>query len=151
MNKHEYICRVTEVVAEKATCPKAAVGAVFVSGDYEILATGYNGAPRGLRDCGEAGCLLDSKGDCVRSSHAELNAIVQAAKRGTPLRGSRLYVTRFPCLTCAKAIVNLGAAEVNAKTADRCERSVRFLIDAGIRVHTWDGATVWYTGETEVD
>jgi dCMP deaminase len=151
MTKHEYICRVAEVVAEKATCPKASVGAVFVSRDMEILATGYNGAPRGLENCHEAGCLLDSRGDCVRSAHAELNAIVQAAKRGTPLEGSRLYVTRFPCLTCAKAIVNLGATEVHAKTRDKCERSVRFLMEAGIRVCTWNGAQVWYTGETEVD
>ncbi len=143
MNKHDYICEVTRVVARKGTCLKAKVGAVFVSEDHEILATGYNGAPRGLPSCEEAGCLLDSRGNCVRTSHAELNAVVQAAKRGTPLQGSTLYVTRFPCLTCAKALINLGLGQLRPETTDKAERSAKFLLDAGVGITAWNGVQLW--------
>lgn len=107
MTKDEYIITVAEAVKSKSTCPQDQVGAVFISDDHEILSTGYNGAPRGLPHCKE-GC----EGKCPTSVHAEANAIVQAAKRGSRLEGSTLFVTRFPCAQCAMLIVNLRVKEV---------------------------------------
>lgn len=105
------------LVATRATCPRRSVGAVIVK-DRRILSTGYNGAPAGLPHCppnGESqewpnGCLM--AGHCVRSLHAEQNALLQAAKIGVPCEGSTMYVTCQPCNTCAKMIINAGIERV---------------------------------------
>ena len=104
--------KVAHDFSEMATCPRAKVGCVLVSPDRHILSTGYNGAPSGAAHCLEMGCLEDSYGHCARSVHAEMNAITQAAKRGTALRGCTCYLTLKPCLTCAKALIQVGAARI---------------------------------------
>jgi dCMP deaminase len=94
--------------AKRSTCPRANVGCVIASSDNHTLSTGYNGAPSGAKHCLEIGCIPDNYGHCSRSVHAELNAITQAAKRGTSLNGGTAYLTLMPCLTCAKALIQVG-------------------------------------------
>lgn len=104
--------KVARDFSEMSTCPRAKVGCVLVSHDRYILSTGYNGAPSGAAHCLTMGCLEDSYGHCARSVHAEMNAITQAAKRGTSLRGCTCYLTLKPCLTCAKALIQVGAEKI---------------------------------------
>ncbi len=108
---------ICKLVATRSTCERRAVGAVIVK-DKRILATGYNGAPSGLSHCPPeggshdwpVGCLR--AGHCIRSLHAEQNALLQAAKIGIPCADSTIYVTCQPCNTCAKMIINAGISRV---------------------------------------
>jgi dCMP deaminase len=108
----EYFLKVASVVAERSTCRRHHVGAVAVRNKH-ILATGYNGAPAGLKDCLELGCLRDEQGipsgtrqEMCRGIHAEQNVIIQAALHGVSLEGSTIYCTHTPCVLCAKMLVN---------------------------------------------
>jgi dCMP deaminase len=108
----EYFLKIASVVAERSTCRRHHVGAVAVK-DKHILATGYNGAPSGLKDCLELGCLRDELGipsgtrqEVCRGIHAEQNVIVQASLHGVSLEGSTIYCTHTPCVLCAKMLVN---------------------------------------------
>jgi len=108
----EYFLKVASVVAERSTCLRHHVGAVAVR-DKHILATGYNGAPAGLKDCLELGCLRDEMNiksgtmhEVCRAIHAEQNVIIQAALHGVSLEGATIYVTHSPCILCAKMLVN---------------------------------------------
>jgi len=108
----EYFLKVASVVAERATCRRHHVGAVAAR-DKHILSTGYNGAPAGLKDCLELGCLRDelnipsgTRHEICRGIHAEQNVIIQAALHGISLEGSTIYCTHTPCNLCAKMLVN---------------------------------------------
>jgi len=108
----EYFLKVASVVAERSTCRRHHIGAVAVR-DKHILATGYNGAPSGLQDCLELGCLRDERGipsgerqEICRGIHAEQNVIIQASLHGVSLEGSTIYATHTPCVLCAKMLVN---------------------------------------------
>ncbi|MFC1981546.1 cytidine/deoxycytidylate deaminase family protein [Chloroflexota bacterium] len=108
----EYFLKIASVVAERATCRRHHVGALAVR-DKHILATGYNGAPSGARDCLELGCLRDELGipsgtrhEICRGIHAEQNVIIQASLHGVSLEGSTIYATHTPCILCAKVLVN---------------------------------------------
>jgi dCMP deaminase len=104
--------KVAHDFAERGTCPRKKVGCVIISEEGFVLATGYNGSPKGTKHCLEIGCVEDNYGHCSRSIHAEINAISQAALRGTSLRDSRIFVTLMPCLTCAKALIQSGVKEI---------------------------------------
>ena len=108
----EYFLKIASVVAERSTCRRHHVGAVAVR-DKHILATGYNGAAAGLKDCLELGCLRDemniesgTRHEICRAIHAEQNVIIQAALHGVSLEGATIYVTHSPCVLCAKMLVN---------------------------------------------
>jgi dCMP deaminase len=101
---------ITFEVARRSTCNRAQVGAIIVR-DKRILTTGYNGSPTGLPHCTDVGCLMVN-GHCVRTLHAEQNAIIQAALHGVSTAGGTLYITHQPCLTCAKMIINAGIRRV---------------------------------------
>ena len=108
----EYFLKIASVVAERSTCRRHHVGAVAAK-DKHILATGYNGAPSGLKDCLEQGCLRDEMGipsgtrqELCRGIHAEQNVIIQAGLHGVSLEGSTIYCTHTPCVLCAKMLVN---------------------------------------------
>jgi len=108
----EYFLKVASVVAERSTCRRHHIGAVAVKNKH-ILATGYNGAPSGLKDCLELGCLRDElnipsgeRHEICRGIHAEQNVIVQASLHGVSLEGSTVYCTHTPCVLCAKMLVN---------------------------------------------
>jgi dCMP deaminase len=106
----EYFMQIAFTVAERSTCNRAQVGAVLVR-DRRILTTGYNGAPSGLPHCEEIGHLIID-GHCVRTLHAEQNAIIQGALHGISIAGATAYVTHQPCLTCAKMLINSGIQRV---------------------------------------
>ena len=108
----EYFLKIASVVAERSTCRRHHVGAVAVK-DKHMLATGYNGAASGLKDCLELGCLRDemniesgTRHEICRGIHAEQNVIIQASLHGVNLEGATLYVTHSPCVLCAKMLVN---------------------------------------------
>jgi len=108
----EYFLKVASVVAERSTCRRHHVGAVAVKKKH-ILATGYNGAPSGVKDCLELGCLRDelnipsgTRQEICRGIHAEQNVIIQASLHGVSLEGSTIYATHTPCVLCAKMLVN---------------------------------------------
>jgi dCMP deaminase len=110
----EYFMRITYLVAERSTCLRRKVGAIAVK-DRRILATGYNGAPAGLKHCLEVGCLREQLGipsgqrhELCRALHAEQNVIIQAALHGVSIKGAALYATTQPCLICSKMLINCG-------------------------------------------
>ena len=115
----EYFVSITRQVATRATCLRRKVGAIIVK-EKRILTTGYNGAPKGVKNCMEIGtCLREERGvpsgerqEICRGLHAEQNAILQAALHGVPIKGSDLYSTNQPCVTCAKMIINVGIKNV---------------------------------------
>lgn len=114
----EYFMEIAKVVAARSNCSRRHVAAVIVK-DKRIISTGYNGTPRGIKNCNEGGCPRCNSSapsgtaleECL-CSHGEENAIVQAAYHGISIKGATLYTTFSPCLLCAKMIINGGIAEV---------------------------------------
>lgn len=108
----QYFMEIAAIVATRSTCLRRQVGAIIVK-DNHILATGYNGPPKGLEHCDTAGCLRATlhvkpgeRHELCRGLHAEQNAIIQAAVFGVSIRGGTLYSTHFPCSVCAKMLIN---------------------------------------------
>lgn len=116
--------------AEQSTCNRAHVGAVIVQ-DNRIVSCGYNGSPPGQDHCLDVGC--EPEDGCLRTIHAELNAIVWAARHGTALKGATMYSTHAPCLTCAQAIAASGITTFMYETPYRLQRE-DILKDSGIEV-----------------
>jgi len=136
----EYFMAITKVVAERSTCCRRRIGALIIY-DRRILTTGYNGAPSRLRHCTDIGCLREERGiasgerhELCRGMHAEQNAIIQAASSGVSIRGGTLYTTHFPCVMCAKMIINAKIARVvfNSDYPDRLGQEL--LAEAGLQV-----------------
>ena len=121
---------VARTVATRATCPRASVGAVLVR-EHRILTTGYNGAPRHVAHCTEAGCELVG-GHCVRSTHAEANAVVQAALHGVQVEGATAYCTHQPCVNCAKLLISAGVARIVYGEPYADPFAQRLLAEAGV-------------------
>lgn len=128
-----YFCAITRAVATRATCSRKAVGAVLVK-DKLILATGYNGAPAGLRHCDhtDGGDLIN--GHCSRSTHAEQNALVQAARHGISIEGATVYCTNNPCLNCTKLLINAGISRIVYEELYEDPLAFELLAEAGIPV-----------------
>lgn len=116
----EYFMAIATQVATRATCDRKHVGAVIVR-DRTILSTGYNGSVRGVGHCDEIGHLMEG-GHCVRTIHAECNAIIQAAKNGVAIDGADIYVTASPCWPCFKMIANAGIRRIVFKEFYRDDR-----------------------------
>ena len=106
----EYFMNIATEVATRSTCDRKHVGSVVVR-DKSILATGYNGSVRGLGHCDDEGHLMED-GHCVRTVHAEANAIVQAARNGMRIDGASIYVTASPCWGCFRLIANAGIVRI---------------------------------------
>lgn len=119
---------IAATVATRSTCDRAAVGAVLVR-DKRILTTGFNGSPAGLPHCDDAGHLMVD-GHCVRTTHAEANAIIQAALHGISTRGAICYVTHFPCLGCTKMLINAGIQAIIYADAYRVDTNARAFFEA---------------------
>ena len=141
----EYFMQIARVVSMRSNCLKRKVAAVIVK-DKRIISTGYNGTPRGTRNCNEGGCprcgrLAPSGTDLAECfcSHGEENAIVQAAYHGVALKGATLYSTFSPCLICTKMIINTGIVEViyNARYP-LAESSFQLLEEAGVTVRQFN-------------
>jgi dCMP deaminase len=137
----EYFMEIAHVVSLRSNCVKRKVAAVITL-DKRIISTGYNGTPRGVRNCNEGGCPRCNElspagsdlGECV-CSHGEENAITQAAYHGVSVKGATLYSTYCPCLLCTKMIINAGIAEVVFHAEyPMGEVSLALLREAGVKV-----------------
>ena len=129
---NEYFMNIAGQVATRSTCDRKHVGAVIVR-DRTILSTGYNGSLRGALHCDDAGHDMEN-GHCVRTVHAEANAVAQAAKHGIRIDASEIYVTASPCLTCFKLIVNAGIIKVYYKEFYRDNRITEYAKQADIKL-----------------
>jgi dCMP deaminase len=136
----EYFMQIAEVVATRSSCLRRSVGAVLVK-NKQILATGYNGVPRGMRHCEEVGCLRDRLGipsgerqELCRGLHAEQNAIIQAAYHGVAVNGAEVYSTLQPCVTCAKTLINAGIVAVHFRGVYPDDLSMEMFEEAGTRL-----------------
>ncbi len=137
----EYFMNIAKVVAMRSNCMKRKIAAIIVK-DRRVISTGYNGTPRGAKNCNEGGCprcngmaesgtALD---ECL-CCHGEENAITQAAYHGTSLKGSTLYTTFSPCLLCTKMIINSGIVEVvYNEDYPLNERAMSLLNECGIKL-----------------
>lgn len=151
----EYFIKLADTVASRATCDRGRSGCVIVK-DKQILVTGYVGSPRGLAHCDEVGHLFKKvihddghiTQHCMRTVHAEQNAITQAARRGIALDGSTLYCRMTPCRTCAMLIINCGIVRVY------CERkyheageSETMFAEAGVKLEYMYNEIQEYEGQ----
>ena len=119
-------------VATRSTCDRKHVGAVIVR-EKTILSTGYNGSIKGLPHCNEVGCEMVD-GHCVRTTHAEANAIVQAAKNGIQINQSEIFVTASPCYDCFKLIANAGINVIYYDEFYRDKRIIEKSKEIGIQL-----------------
>ena len=137
MSKHRvswkgYFMNIAREVATRSTCDRKHVGAVIVR-EKTILSTGYNGSIKGLPHCNEVGCEMVD-GHCVRTTHAEANAIVQAAKNGIQINQSEIYVTASPCYDCFKLIANAGINVIYYDEFYRDKRIIEKSKEIGIQL-----------------
>lgn len=150
-----YFISIMNTVALRATCDRGRAGAVIVK-DKRIISTGYVGAPRGLPHCDEVGHLFKTSikpdgtetQNCIRTTHAEMNAIVQAALHGVALNGSTLYVRMEPCLDCTKAIISAGIRRVVCERRYKdAELTRQFFRDAGVELVVLENKVQEYSSE----
>jgi dCMP deaminase len=134
----EYFMAIAKQVATRSTCDRKHVGAVIVR-DRMILTTGYNGSIRGLPHCDDVGHLMED-GHCVRTTHAEANALVQAARNGVGVGGAGIYVTASPCFGCFKLIANAGLSRIVFGEFYRDERIFEFSRELGLELVHLPGA-----------
>jgi dCMP deaminase len=120
--------KIALAVSERSTCDRAMVGCVLVR-DKRILTTGFNGSPAGQEHCDESGHLM-VEGHCVRTIHAETNAIIQAALHGVSTRDAICYVTHLPCINCTKALINAGVTRIVYDEAYRVDENAMMFLKA---------------------
>jgi len=135
-----YFMDIASLVATRSTCLRRAVGALIVK-DKRILATGYNGAPAGVRHCIDTGCLRQElnvpsgeKHELCRGIHAEQNAIIQAALHGVSIKNAVLFCTNHPCSICAKMIINAGIKTIYYRSDYADPMSAEMLQEAGVEI-----------------
>lgn len=131
---------ITNLVARRTTCSRRMVGAVIVK-EKRMLATGYNGAPSGIRHCSVTGCLREQlnvpsgeRHELCRGIHAEQNAIIQAALHGVSIKDSTLFCTTQPCSICCKMIINAGIRKVYYQEGYADPMAVEMFAEAGVEV-----------------
>ena len=136
----QYFMMMAHLVSTRSTCLRRQVGAVIVK-DKRLLATGYNGAPKGLPHCLEIGCLREElqvpageRHELCRATHAEQNAIAQAASFGVSVKAATIYTTCQPCSLCAKLLINSGIAAIKSCGDYPDQMAQEMLSQAGIRV-----------------
>lgn len=137
----EYFMEMAELTSKRSTCLRRHVGAVIVK-DRHIIATGYNGAPRGVAHCSDiGGCLREElhvpsgeRHELCRALHAEQNAIIQSATLGQSIEDADIYITNQPCAICAKMIINAGIKRIVVKEGYPDELAVKILDEAGLKV-----------------
>ncbi|NLL42488.1 MAG: cytidine deaminase [Firmicutes bacterium] len=139
-----YFMEIAELVSSRSTCLRRQVGAVLVR-DKHIIATGYNGAPRGVAHCMEVGCLREKLGipsgerhEMCRGTHAEQNAIIQAALHGVSTAGATLYCTHQPCILCAKMLINAGVEKVVFQGDYPDGLAVELINEANLEMVVWN-------------
>jgi dCMP deaminase len=148
----EYFLKITEMIGTRGTCDRGRTGCVIVK-DKRIVCTGYVGSPIGVKHCDEIGhemhTITHENGEqsrhCIRTTHAEQNAICQAARFGTPLDGATLYLKMTPCYVCAKMIINAGIKRVVcAQDYHAGARSKEIFKESGIEYNLLNDEMVSY-------
>ncbi|MFH0840121.1 MAG: cytidine/deoxycytidylate deaminase family protein [Candidatus Omnitrophota bacterium] len=136
----EYFIEIATLISSRSTCLRRQVGAVIVK-DKRILATGYNGTPKGLPHCLEIGCLREKlkipsgeRHELCRGLHGEQNALLQASLHGISVKDSLLYCTNQPCIICAKMLINAGIKEIVIGDGYPDDMAMDFLKQAKIIV-----------------
>jgi dCMP deaminase len=137
----EYFMEMAMLTAKRSTCMRRNVGAVIVQ-DKHIIATGYNGAPKGIPHCEEiGGCLREKmnipsgeRHELCRALHAEQNAIIQAATLAQSIEGASIYITNQPCVICAKMIINAGIKRIVVREGYPDKLAVDLLAEAGLKI-----------------
>lgn len=137
----EYFMEMAKLAAKRSTCLRRQVGAVIVQ-DKHVVATGYNGAPKGIPHCAEmGGCYREKNNvpsgerhELCRALHAEQNAIIQAATYAQGIDGATIYITHQPCVICAKMIINAGIERIVVNEGYPDQMSVDILEEAGLRI-----------------
>jgi len=139
----QYFMDIAKLVSSRSTCLRRQVGAVLVK-DKHIIATGYNGAARGLAHCSECGCLRQEmnipsgqRHEMCRGIHAEQNAIIQAALHGVSTAGSVLFCTDQPCVLCSKMLINAGISTIYFQGDYPDPLAKALLQEANIKLVKW--------------
>ncbi|MDR2253528.1 MAG: cytidine/deoxycytidylate deaminase family protein [Bifidobacteriaceae bacterium] len=152
----EYFVQLVPLVAGRATCDRGRSGAIVVR-DHRIICSGYVGSPPGLEHCDQAGHLwrkvVEDDGSlrthCVRTVHAEQNALAQAARYGLPLAGTTCYCTMEPCATCAMLLISAGVERVVAlRRYHAAQQSRDLFAGAGVTLEVWHDEDEVYPGQT---
>ena len=133
----EYFMAQSHLFSLRSTCSRLSVGATIVK-DKRIVSGGYNGSIKGDEHCIDVGCKV-VEGHCVRTIHAEINAILQCSKFGVGTEGATIYVTHFPCLNCTKSIIQAGIKEICYANDYRNNEYARELLEkSGVVVRKVD-------------
>lgn len=128
----EYFLKLAMLVSERATCPRMHCGCVLVK-DKRILSTGYNGSIPGDAHCEDEGCIIEDN-HCIRTIHAEINALIQCAIHGVSTKGATAYITNMPCTNCAKALIGAGIVEIVVFSDYHNTRAEEFLAKANVKI-----------------
>lgn len=136
----EYFMQMAYLAASRSTCIRRKVGAVLVKNKH-VLATGYNGPPKGMRHCDETGCLRHTlkvpsgeRHEICRGLHAEQNAIIQAAVFGVSIKDSVIYITTTPCVVCTKMLINASVKEIIYSGEYPDSLALDMIEESGIRI-----------------
>lgn len=128
----DYFMAQSQLLALRSTCRRLSVGATIVK-DQRIIAGGYNGSVSGEVHCIDDGCYIED-GHCIRTIHAEMNALLQCAKMGVSTAGAEIYVTHFPCIHCTKSIIQAGISKIYyAEDYKNHPYAIELLLKAGIQ------------------
>ena len=136
----EYFMNLLDVIQTRSTCLRRQVAAVIVK-DKQIISTGYNGSPRGIKHCDEVGCLREKmdipsgeRHELCRGTHAEQNAIIQASLHGVSIEGADIYITCSPCVLCTKMLINSGIKRIVYKGDYPDKLALEMLNEAGVEL-----------------
>lgn len=150
----QYFIDITHLVATRSTCLRRHVGALMVK-NRNILATGYNGTPSGIRHCEETGCLRErlqipsgERHELCRGLHAEQNAIIQAARHGVNIDGATLYCTTMPCIICSKMLINAGITRIVYEGGYADDLAKEMIEESGVECCRFERSTL-QTGGAE--
>jgi dCMP deaminase len=128
----QYFLKLAMLASERSTCPRMHCGCVLVKERF-VLATGYNGSLPGHPHCEDEGCLVVDN-HCVRTNHAEINALVQAAVHGINVKGATAYITNMSCTTCAKALIAAGIKRVVVFSEFHDTLATQFFAESGVEI-----------------
>lgn len=133
ISRETMLMAIARIISLRGTCARLRVGAVIAYGG-RVISTGYNGSAPGMSHCIDEGCQLDERNHCIRTIHAEINAIAYSARYGVSTEGCELYTTSSPCIICAKAIASAGIIRVHYQSEYDESKGLLYLKEVGIEV-----------------
>ncbi len=132
----EYFLKLAMIASERSTCPRMHCGCVIVK-DNHVIATGYNGSLPGQPHCEDEGCLIENN-HCIRTAHAEINALAQAINHGGGVNGATAYLTNMSCTDCAKAMIACGIKRVVVFSDFHDTKATEFYTKSGVKIEKQD-------------